>query len=162
MTFRKVLLIGLVPAVLLGLWLAPGRAFGVTRSQCEAAWFQPHGQVAQACRARGWIIHRRVSVDPHRVVHHDQLRHCAADATAGPCIWSAREDGTGSGVDYLLTRGGRVRYVWTLNPADSIWRWVNASTDAALDNERRPRHWTRCVTYSGYLACPWRGGVFAP
>lgn len=135
-TWKKLVAVALVGAAL-GWWLSPGRAFA-----------QP--------------IHRpRLEVTNHRVLVKESLPTCRSTTGPGPCFFNAREDGSGSGLSYYVNKdAGRPRYVWLYRPTDANWSWVGAADDARLDTERRQRDWSRCVTYLGYFACPWREGVF--
>lgn len=129
----------LVLACLVGWWISPGRAFGAG-------------------------IHRpSLEVTAHRVLVRESMRECRYDeAAGGPCFWNAREDGNGSGLSFWVNRNDRIRYVWLYDPTagDFGWSWVTPREDRRLDRHRHPRVWTRCATYSGYAACPWRPGVF--
>jgi len=149
----------------LGLLVAQ-RASAVPYGGCDEAWQAPHSAGARWCRARGWVVMRRLVVSPRAVVRYSSLPHCPWEdgGENQPCSWNfGPGDGNSRGLSYWIGRQDRTHYVWWNNPSSgTTWRWVSREFADVLAEGGYPgadrRFWSVCVTRAipnGWaLRCP--------
>jgi hypothetical protein len=102
---------------------------------CKEAWQAPTSAGADECRDHGWLVRKRLVVNPHSVVKFNRLPHCTTEdgVGQGPCTWNiGRTDGNGVGAAYWVDRRDRVHYVWRQAPRNP-WRWPTPTEQQFYD-----------------------------
>ena len=136
---------------LLGL-AGPGQAWHQPYGGCEEGTLAPHSAAANECRAHGWVIKRRLAVNPHAVVKGSGLPDCREEDGSGQgiCSWNfaGSTDGNGVGLTYWVGVNDRVHYAWPSRPIHGRWVWVNQELgDALAEGEHQePNNWRQCIT----------------
>lgn len=124
---------------------------------CEEAWQAPQSKGAQACRASGWTVRARISVNKHGVVRAHRLPSCEHEDGSGSkaaCSWNIRSrDGNGSGLALWYDPANRAHFVWRSNPTYNRdgWQWTDRRLARALASTEghSVRFWRRCVVKYG-------------
>lgn len=137
-----------------------------SNADCRVMWTQPDAPMADLCRDRGWHITGRLVVNPHGVVKHHSLPHCAYDeAQEAACTWNIGRpiDGNGVGLSFWSSHN-RVHYVWPVNPVAANvgppLHWVGTGlADALAEGQHHEANWSWCVTngvrhHRITVACP--------